>query len=105
MNREELILEFDNYVSRMRETLVNKNHDYSGDNSPFHNFEVVEKVGICSAEQGFLTRMMDKMMRINNFVASGVLKVQDEKIEDTLLDLANYSLLLSSFIKYKKENK
>lgn len=81
-----------------------KNHDYAGfDSDPFANFKIVENCGIASVEQGFLTRMMDKVSRINSFVKQGVCNVKDEKIEDTLIDLANYSILMAGYIKSKKE--
>lgn len=90
----------------MIEVTTRKNHDYAGagNGDPFHNFRQVERMGICSTEIGFLTRMTDKISRIQSFVAQGVLKVKDESIEDTLLDLANYSILLAAYIKSKKEN-
>lgn len=80
-----------------------KNADYTGTGAnPFANFERVEALGICSTEQGFLTRMTDKMSRLSSFVQRGVLEVKDESVEDTLLDLANYSILLAAYIKAKK---
>lgn len=89
---------------KMTEITAAKNHDYAGFNDdPYSNFKVVEKCGIASTEQGFLTRMMDKISRVNSFVAQGVCNVKDEKIEDTLLDLANYSILFAGYIKSKKD--
>lgn len=90
---------------RMVEVTKAKSHDYAGfaDDDPFANFRVVELCGISSTEQGFLTRMMDKMSRINSFVKQGVCEVKDEKIEDTLIDLANYSILMAGYIKSKKK--
>ena len=42
----------------------------------------------------FLVRMEDKMNRVINLTQKqGEAKVADEKIEDTLLDLANYSIM------------
>lgn len=38
-------------------------------------------------------RMSDKYHRLKNFVKSSSLSVSDETIEDTLKDMANYSLL------------
>lgn len=54
-------------------------------------------------EQGFLTRMMDKMKRISSFVEKGELQVKDESVTDTLRDLANYSCLLAGYIKSQKD--
>lgn len=79
-----------------------KNADYTGGNTdPFANFKAVEILGI-STEQGFLTRMMDKMKRISSFAENGQLLVEDESVLDTLQDLANYSCLLAGYIKSKE---
>ena len=91
--------------NRMIEITARKNADYTGgsaDNDAFANFRQVERLGICSTEAGFLTRMTDKMSRINSFVKKGELKVKDESVEDTLLDLANYCLLMYGYIRSKK---
>ena len=90
---------------KMKAITKAKNSDYTGlGDDPFANFRIVEKVGICSVEQGFLTRMSDKMARINSFAQKGTLEVKDESVEDTLLDLANYCLLFYGYIQDKKEN-
>lgn len=89
---------------KMIAVTAKKNHDYSGgDPDPFFNFTRVEMIGIASTEQGFLTRMFDKFARITTFVNRGVLQVSDESVEDTLIDLANYSILLAGYIKAKRE--
>jgi hypothetical protein len=81
-----------------------KNADYTGGNdNPFSNFQSVESLGI-KTEQGFLTRMMDKMARIGSFVSKGELQVKDESVTDTLRDLANYSCLLAGYIKSQKQS-
>jgi hypothetical protein len=48
--------------------------------------------------------MSDKFARITTFVNKGVLKVKDESVEDTLLDLANYCILMAGYIKSKRES-
>jgi hypothetical protein len=106
MITEDFLKAFEEITVKMVEVAKAKNHDYAGfDDDPFANFKIVENCGIASAEQGFLTRMMDKVSRINSFVKQGVCNVQDEKIEDTLQDLANYSILFSLYIRSKKEIK
>lgn len=104
MNKEEWAEYHINFCANMHATMLKKNHDYTGDSaSPFANFCVVESVGICSTEQGFLTRMMDKMQRLATFVSKGTLKVNDESVHDTLEDLANYAILFSGYLAEKKE--
>lgn len=91
-------------TKKMVEIARAKNADYTGiGKSPFSNFERVEQMGICSTEQGFLTRMTDKLSRIASFCAKGELQVKDESVEDTLRDLANYSILMLGYIREKKE--
>lgn len=106
MNKsEQMILLHKEACTKMHDIMKQKNHDYSGSIDPFINFKSVEALGICSTEQGFMTRMMDKVCRITNFMQSGELHVKDESVEDTLMDLANYSLLLMLYIKMNKKPK
>ncbi len=89
---------------KMIEVTKAKNADYTGNSEdPFANFSRVEQVGICTTEQGFLTRMFDKFSRITSFVQKGVLMVKDESVDDTLIDLANYCILMAGFIKSKRD--
>lgn len=60
-----------------------KNADY-GDSFG----ETFEKLGIISA----VTRIADKTNRLQT-LAMQAAKVEDEKIEDTLMDLANYAIM------------
>ena len=105
MNRQELVDFFEQNTAKMITIMKAKNADYTGikegDQSPFSNFERVEKLGIATTEQGFLTRMTDKLCRINSLTKQTA-QVSDESIQDTLLDLANYSLLFAAFLKSKK---
>lgn len=98
-----LLAQLKTYTTRMVETAAKKNADYAGASpKPFANFSHVEDLGIATTEQGFLTRMTDKLCRVATFAKKGVLQVSDESVEDTLLDLANYSLLMAAYIKAKK---
>lgn len=104
MNHKEFLQYHSDMCDKMKAICAKKNHDYSGgDNHAFRNFTIVEDMGIASAASGILVRMCDKMMRISNFVKSGVLKVSDESIEDTLLDLCNYGLLLAGYLKEQRQ--
>lgn len=91
--------------TKMIDIVIAKNHDYAGfTEDPFANFKLVELCDITTTEKGLLARMMDKISRVNSFIKQDICKVTDEKIEDTLIDLANYAILLSGYIKSKKEN-
>lgn len=105
MNKTEFVNKFKKTLSYMEETMVRKNHDYSGGDrevNPFKNFELVEQLGVTSVEQGFLVRMCDKLSRITSLIDNEA-KVSDEAIEDTLVDLANYAIIMSLYVKSKRE--
>jgi hypothetical protein len=53
---------------------------------------------VTSSEVGTFTRMSDKMSRLASFIRNGELVVKDESVQDTLIDLANYAVLLSAQI-------
>lgn len=106
MTKEEYMIYHKECCNRMIAITTAKNADYTGTNpDPFSNFSKTESLGICSVEQGFLVRMTDKISRIVSFIQKGILMVKDESIEDTLLDLANYCILMSGYIKSQKEKK
>jgi hypothetical protein len=83
-----------------------KNHDYSGKSGtePFANFTRAESMGITTTEKGLLVRMLDKMSRLSSFTDSGEFMVEDEKLQDTIIDMINYSILLYAYIQSKSEN-
>lgn len=62
-----------------------KNNDYGDSvNDTFNKFGI----------DAFLVRMYDKLNRVYSLTRENKeIKVQDEKIEDTLLDLANYAII------------
>ena len=68
---------------RIHDICVKKNHDYGNSAS-----ELYQKFGLIS----YVVRMNDKMNRINTLINRET-EVKDEKIEDTLLDLAYFCLL------------
>lgn len=102
MTKQEYFQFAEAFFSDCVEISRKKNADYTGGNDdPFANFRSVESLSI-KTEQGFLTRMMDKMARIGSFVSKGELQVKDESVKDTLRDLANYACLLAGYIESKK---
>ena len=105
MNRDEL-LEYHSAICKSAKELMSlKNRDYAGDNGnePFANFTRVEAMGICTTEQGFLTRITDKMSRLSSFIDCGKMHVENESFNDTIVDVINYMVLLSAFLKDKEE--
>ena len=78
----------------MHDLYIRKNRDYGGSVTETYN-----KFGLTS----YLVRMCDKLNRVINLSQSKDILVEDERIEDTLLDLANYSIL--ALIDIKMDNK
>lgn len=76
--------------------IASKNDDYAGDGDPFANFRMAEKMGL-TTEQGIMLRLLDKVARLANIQKKGSASVTSESIDDTLLDLANYTAILYAY--------
>jgi len=83
---------FNTLLDEMKRINREKRHDYANKKDVFANFRICELGGI-PAWKGCLVRLSDKFSRIMQFMKEEKLEVKDEKIEDTLLDLANYALI------------
>ena len=79
-----------------------KNHDYtSGSDNVFANFEGSNVFGV-STVKGILVRIGDKLKRIQSFDEQGHLKVKDESVQDALIDIINYSVLIGGVFEQEK---
>ncbi len=105
MNREELFKHHEELSQTALQIMKKKNHDYAGNSGaqPFANFERCEAMGICSTEQGFLVRITDKVSRLSTFANAGKLVVDNEGYQDAILDIMNYCVLFSAYIKSKAD--
>jgi len=104
MNKAEYIEFHKEFCQRMIDITKKKNADYAGaGDDPFNNFRHISNFvkgrGLDVVAVGFLTRMSDKFSRIGSFIDNGELQVKDESVEDTLLDLANYSALFAGYLR------
>ena len=104
MKREELLAIHKRLCATSLSLMEKKNADYAGKggSEPFANFTRAEAMGVTTTEKGILVRMIDKMSRLSSFMNAGVFQVQDENLEDTILDMINYSVLLYAYIESKK---
>ena len=96
---------FHELVEKMREIHNKKNADY-GDGKQLGNFNEAEGFGV-SAFKGVLIRISDKYSRIKSLSKRKDMKgeVEDESIEDTLIDLANYSILAIIMLREEKNER
>lgn len=103
MNREDLIQHHEELCHQALELMKKKNHDYAGNSgkTPFANFERCEAMGICTTEAGFLVRMTDKLSRLSTFADAGKLQVDNEGYNDAIVDIINYCILFSAYVKSK----
>ena len=94
---------FSEILQQMQDTHDRKRNDYAADD-PFGNFRESERLGI-PAWKGALIRLSDKYTRIMNLAAGREQMVKDETIEDTLLDLAVYSIIVLCLRQEAQQNK
>ena len=96
MNREQLFKQIELTQKQGLEIIKAKNTDYSSNDDPFKNFRMWGEIG-------FAVRMSDKVSRIQQLIQNGKAEVKDESLEDTLLDLSNYSHLMLAYLKEKRD--
>lgn len=84
MTVKEEIKVFNELTKQISDTFAAKRKDYGQTTS-----ETYDKFGPVS----MLTRMHDKMGRLDNILVKQGKNNVGEKVEDTLLDLANYALI------------
>ena len=89
-------------LERMADVHSRKSHDYAGEEDWQANFRLSALCGV-PPWVGAVVRMTDKLARLAAFAKQGELEVPDERVEDTLLDLANYALL--TLLLYQDEGK
>ena len=94
MNIEEKIGVHKELLDGLHNLYITKNRDY-GDSV----HDTYEKYGLVS----FLVRLEDKLNRARTLSKQAAV-VQDEKIEDTLMDMANYAILAVIELKGERNN-
>lgn len=90
---EEMVEFFKGIDQQCLEIVERKNADYAhhADNPDvFGNLAASEIFGVASIESGLLVRVLDKIARLCRLSSGHVPKVDDEKLEDTILDSINY---------------
>lgn len=108
MDKEKMTKNFIQNFERGAEIMRGKNSDYSKKEEAFGNFERVSAISGISTERVFIGHLANKLVRIENLVtkAEGGEKnaVKDESVEDTLLDLINYTNLMLCYMQAKRED-
>jgi hypothetical protein len=87
-SRAEYLENFAGITKQMLELTTKKNNDYASDLDPFANFRTFGELGI-------LVRASDKFARLRTALYDRKeMAVSEESVEDTILDLATYAILL-----------
>ena len=83
--RPDNLVRFGNILDSMYRIYEAKNHDYGDSFS-----QSIQSYGPIAG----LTRISDKFHRLESLILKGEQKVQDESLKDTLVDMANYCVML-----------
>lgn len=95
---DELFTIHDAMTETAKEIMVAKNNDYrSGTGDPYANFRGSLALGI-NPITGILLRIQDKLCRVATFASKGELMVKGEGVDDALLDVINYCVLIKGLI-------
>jgi hypothetical protein len=102
MTRDELFQLHEDICRRALVIMRHKSADYASGTDPFANFKRGEILGFASAEEGLMLRVIDKISRISTFLKKGELKVGNETVQDSILDVINYMILLQGLLEDKE---
>lgn len=90
------------FFIEMSEVILKKGNDYANDDR-LSNFKLAGAVSGLSAEQNCLSLIATKVARLGVLFNSDS-EPNNESIEDSILDLANYSALLAMIVYETKVN-
>lgn len=88
-------------LNRCIELLKSKSNDYAEGGDAFLNFKTAAQIAGISPEQTLLTLLGMKLSRLTQLIGKGK-KAQNESVEDTMLDVINYIILLRGMMKERE---
>jgi hypothetical protein len=93
MTKEEQQIFFDEYINKMRDVLLNKGDDYANADR-LSNFKMAGQIAGGNAQLNCLNLIATKVARLGVLLNSNE-KPKNESINDSIMDLANYAMLLA----------
>ncbi len=84
--------------NRCVELMRNKSNDYADGGDAFLNFKTAAQIAGISPEQTLLTLLGMKISRLTQLIGKGK-TAKNESVEDTMLDIINYVVLLRGMMK------
>ena len=104
MDSSDYLLFVEETLAGMTELIRKKNSDYTSGGGPFANFEASADFGV-DPLVGLCLRMQDKWKRVQSYVKTGELLVDNEGIEDAFKDLIGYSCAALGMLKDRQGDK
>jgi len=98
---DELIKKLKELYDKKMDIIQKKNHDYAKQSDVFSNFEYCAKVANIPVESVILVFIAVKIARLTELFNKK--EALNESIEDTLIDLSNYTDFLYVYLQSKKE--
>jgi len=83
---------FDRVLDKMAKISDSKRHDYASTDDPFLNFTQVADISVLTYDQVFMVWVVTKVVRLGQLVGQDK-EPNNESIDDTIIDLANYAAL------------
>jgi len=96
MTREKQEAHFEAFVQKQREVIIRKGEDYSTSDDTLSNFKLAGSICQLTPEQNCLSLIATKVARLGVLFQGKV--PNNESIQDSVLDLANYAVLLDMII-------
>lgn len=93
MTKEEQQEFFDEYINKMRDVLLNKGDDYANADR-LSNFKMAGQIAGGNAQLNCLNLIATKVARLGVLLNSND-EPKNESINDSIIDLANYAMLLA----------
>ncbi len=91
---------FERMINKMAGIMMSKGNDYANEDR-LSNFKLAGAISGISAEVNCLSLIATKVARLGNLLNSKE-KPNNESIRDSVLDLANYAILLDMILSEKK---
>ena len=92
MNQKKQEYIFDQTIDKMREIMLSKGNDYANEDR-LSNFKLAGSICGLSPQQNCLSLIATKVARLGVLLKEKS-EPNNESIEDSLVDMANYTLLL-----------
>jgi len=97
MNQKKQEYIFEEITDKMRDIMLSKGNDYANEDR-LSNFKLAGSICGLSPEQNCLSLIATKVARLGVLLKEKS-KPNNESIEDSLVDMANYTLLLIMILK------